>query len=32
MPTHEARLISELNNCPNTERREKIDAGGVANV
>ena len=32
MPTHEARLISELNQCPNTKRREKIDAVGVANV
>jgi hypothetical protein len=29
MPTHEARLISELNRCPNTERRAKIDGVGV---
>jgi hypothetical protein len=29
MPTHEARLISELNQCPHTERREKIDGVGV---
>ena len=26
MPTHEARLTSELDQCPNTERREMIDA------
>ena len=25
MPTHEARLTSELDQCPNTERREMID-------
>ena len=32
MPTHEARLISELNQCPHSQRREKIDGMGVANV
>jgi hypothetical protein len=26
MPTHEARLTSELDQCPNSERREMIDA------
>jgi hypothetical protein len=26
MPTHEARLHSELDQCPNSERREMIDA------
>jgi hypothetical protein len=26
MPTHEARLTSELDQCPHTERREMIDA------
>jgi hypothetical protein len=26
MPTHEARLTSELEQCPNAERREMIDA------
>ena len=26
MPTHEARLTSELDQCPNAERREMIDA------
>jgi hypothetical protein len=26
MPTHEARLTSELDQCPNTERRNLIDA------
>jgi len=26
MPMHKARLISELNECPNSERREKIDS------
>jgi len=32
MPTHDARLTSELDQCPNSERREMIDAlysGGV---
>jgi hypothetical protein len=29
MPTHEARLISELNQCPHSDRREKIDGVGV---
>ncbi len=32
MPLHEARLISELDQCPNRERRKMIDAlykGGV---
>jgi hypothetical protein len=32
MPTHEARLISELNQCPHTQRREMIDGMGVAKV
>ena len=26
IPTHEARLISELKQCPNPERREEIDS------
>ena len=26
MPTHQARLTSELDQCPNSERREMIDA------
>jgi len=26
MPMHKARLISELSECPNPERREKIDS------
>lgn len=26
MPMHKARLISELNECPSPERREKIDS------
>jgi hypothetical protein len=26
MPTHEARLTSELDQCPHTERREMINA------
>ena len=26
MPTHQARLISELEQCPDTERRKKINA------
>ena len=26
MPTHEARLTAELDQCPNTERRKLIDA------
>ena len=26
MPIHEARVISELDQCPNTERRKMIDA------
>ena len=26
MPLHEARLTSELDQCPNTERRKMIDA------
>lgn len=26
MPLHEARLTSELDECPNTERRKMIDA------
>ena len=26
MPTHEARLTSELDQCPNSERREMIDS------
>ncbi len=32
MPTHEARLISELSQCPHTQRREMIDGMGVAKV
>jgi len=32
MPTHKARLISELNQCPHTQRREMIDGMGVAKV
>ena len=32
MPTHEARLISELNQCPHTQRREMIDGMRVAKV
>ena len=32
MPTHEAHLISELNQCPHSRRREKIDGMGMANV
>ncbi len=29
MPIHEARLISELSQCPNTERRKEIDSLNV---
>jgi hypothetical protein len=32
MPIHEARPISELNQCPHTQRREMIDGMGVAKV
>jgi hypothetical protein len=29
MPTHEASLISELEQCPDNERRKRIDASDV---
>ena len=32
MPTHEARLTSELDQCPYTERRNLIDAQYAAKV
>ena len=32
MPTHQASLISELEQCPDTERRKKIDALDVEQV
>jgi hypothetical protein len=32
MPLHEARLISELSQCPNMQRRKEIDAGEYENA
>jgi hypothetical protein len=29
MPTHKARLISELSECPDTDRRKEIDSRNV---